>query len=483
MRKLLLLSIAGAVLQAAPVRVLIFSGHNNHDWRTTTPYLAKLLKDSGRFDVRLEQEPAGITAATLANCDLIVLDYQGRRWGAEAEKAVLDFVRGGKGIVAVHGASYSFSGLDVLGDGHVRTGIFEPPWKEYIAMVGATWSKEKPESGHAPRHIFTVKLTDREHPVLRGMPETFHTSDELYHNLRMQPGVKVIATAWDDPKNGGTGKDEPMLWTVDYGKGRMFHTALGHDVAAMQEPGFAISFVRGCEWAATGEVTLPAKFPDIREHKAGMPSLRVEVITGGHGFDPEFYSVFTGWPDMRATTTGHPDAYKRKIDGEADVLVLYDSVADLPEDRKGNLKAFVESGHGVVVLHHGIVDFDEWPWWYDEVVGGKYLMKPWNGMPGSTYKHDEDVHVRVAAEHPITRGMSPMHLTDETYKGMWVSPKVKVLLTTDNPTSDGPVAWVSPYGKARVVYIQLGHDRLANENPLYRELVHRAVMWVGGRLE
>jgi hypothetical protein len=210
---------AAALAGAAPIRALIFSGSNNHDWRTTTPHLEHLLENTGRFEVRVVEEPAGTTSATLAGYDVLVLDYQGRRWGAGTEKAVEDFVRGGKGLVVVHAASYSFGGLEVLGDNHKATGIREPAWKAYGDMVGATWSRdEKPVTGHAPRHLFTVKFTDAAHPIARGMGPSFRMHDELYHNFRMRPGVHVIATAFDDAKNGGTGKDEPSLWTVSYGK-------------------------------------------------------------------------------------------------------------------------------------------------------------------------------------------------------------------------------------------------------------------------
>src|ERR1051326_5277365 len=99
---------------AGPVRALIFSGRNNHDWRSTTPFLRKTLLDPGRFDVRVEEEPAGTGAATLAAYDVLVLDYNGARWGAASEKAVEEFVGSGKGLVVVHGASYAFGGLDVL---------------------------------------------------------------------------------------------------------------------------------------------------------------------------------------------------------------------------------------------------------------------------------------------------------------------------------------------------------------------------------
>jgi uncharacterized protein len=88
----------------------------------------------------------------------------------------------------------------------------------------------------------------------------------------------------------------------------------------------------------------------------------------------------------------------------------------------------------------------------------------------------------VVAKHPITARLGTMHLWDETYKGMWISPDVKVLLRTDNPTSDGPVAWVSPYSKSRVVYIELGHGESAHLYPAYRTLVQDAIRWSAGRL-
>jgi type 1 glutamine amidotransferase len=471
---------AAGLLSAAPARVLIISGRSNHDWRTTTPYLRTLLDRTGRFEVRVEEEPAGVTAATLANYDVLVLDYQGPRWGDTTEKAVVDFVRSGKGLVLVHGALYSFSGFDILGPHHQRTGRTEPVWKDFADMAGGTWAGAEPKDFHAPRHLFDVRFVAREHPVARGCGEKFSVADELYHGLRMAPSATVIATAYDDPANGGSGRNEPVLWTEPYGQGRVFATVLGHEVPAMQEPGFAVTFVRGVEWAATGAVTLPAALPEVREARP----VRVELVTGGHSHDPDFYSVFVDRTDLAVNVNPHPDAFRHDLRSTTDVLVLYDMVqaSSLDAARRTNLRDFVEGGKGLVVLHHAIADYTDWPWWSEQVAGGKYLLKPEGGRPGSTYKHDEDMYVEVAAAHPVTRGLGPLHLRDETYKGMWISPDVKVLLRTTNPTSDGPVAWISPYAKSRVIYIEPGHDHLTHSNPDYRELVHRAILWAAGRL-
>lgn len=236
--------VTAPLFQRGKTRVLILSGRNNHDWRTTTPCMRNLLVASGRFDVRVNEEPAGMTDATLAAYQVVVLDYNGPRWGAPAEKAMEAFVRGGGGLVVVHGASWAFSGLEVLGDKHVKTGIMEPAWPEYARMVGGVWSMAEPKTGHGKRHKFAVKMVDG--------GESLQADDELYHYMRMQHNVKVLATAYDDPALGGTGKPEPVLWNVAYGKGRVFHTTLGHDVAAMEQPAFRETFLRGTGGAAGG---------------------------------------------------------------------------------------------------------------------------------------------------------------------------------------------------------------------------------------
>ena len=89
-------------------------------------------------------------------------------------------------------------------------------------------------------------------------PRWMHTKDELYDRLRgPAKNMIVLATAFSDASTRGTGRDEPILWTVDYGDGRVFHTVLGHADYSMRCVGFITSLVRGAEWAATGKVTLP----------------------------------------------------------------------------------------------------------------------------------------------------------------------------------------------------------------------------------
>jgi len=466
--------------EAGKLRVLILSGRNNHEWQVTTPYMRGILADSGRFDVHVNEEPAGITAATLEPYHAVLLDYNGPRWGPAAERALEEFVRAGKGLVVVHGASYGFGTMVVLARGQRRTELREPPWPEFARMTGCRWTEGPPRSGHGRRHVFQVKFSDRDHPIARGMPESFTANDELYHQLVMEPGVKVLATAYDAPEQQGTGKDEPILWTVAYGKGRVFHTTLGHDLMAMREPGFRATLARGTEWAASGAVTLPATIP---HPGPAQDAIRVLLVTGGHDHDPDLYSVFTGVPYLRVNVNPHPTAFNRDLRKPYDVIVLYDLVQEIPEAQRTNLRAFLESGKGLVVLHHAVADYNRWEWWWRDVVGGKYQIEKDGEFAASSFHHDQEIRAWGVADHPILRGVGPLHLIDETYKGVWLSPKIQPLLRTDHPLADGVLAWVGPYEKSRVVVILLGHDRQAHHDPGFQQLVRNAVRWTAGRME
>ncbi|MBI1940214.1 MAG: ThuA domain-containing protein [Acidobacteria bacterium] len=479
---LLLLAASTAVVKDADaadppekIRALILTGRDSHDWHSSTQLLRRVLLRCGRFDVRVIEEPTGTTSSTFDPYDVLVLNYKGPRWGSVTEEAVERFVRNGKGLVVVHWASASFPGPKV-GDKDKDT-----DWVEYLKMIGGYWSVEPPRSGHGELHSFQVKIINRDHPITRGMKEIFVATDELYHRMRMQPGANVLATAFDDLKIGGTGKDEPILWTVSYGKGRVFHTTLGHNLAAMHEEGFKASFLRGTEWAATGEVTLP---PDLSPHPAADSRLRVLVVTGGHDYPTSFYSIFDGVEDFEwEHATSNLEAFKSDIRGKFDVLVLYDMSRDIGATARKNLVDYLESGKGLVVLHHALVNYPSWEWWSQEVAGAKYFTQAEGDQAASTYSHDQELFIEPVTKHPILSGIGRMHFWDETYKGMWISPGVTVLLKTDNPLSDGPVAWVSPYEKSRVVGIQPGHDQTAHRHPAYQKLVRNAIRWAAGRLE
>ncbi len=304
------------------LKVLLIDGQNNHAWQQTSPILKWALEDSGRFTVtvsttpgptprlpaplkadataeqkakyevavaKAKEEAASYSAAKdrlwaswhpkFQDYDVVMSNYNGDLWPEEVRKEFVDYVSNGGGFVSVHAANNSF-----------------PEWKEYNEMIGVGgWGgrTEKsgpyvrfkdgkivkqtnpgPGGGHGAKHEFVIELRDTAHPIVQGLPEKWmHASDELYDKLRgPAERLTVLATAFADKAKGGTGEHEPMLMVTDYGKGRIFHTTLGHGTDSMSGLGFQVTLLRGTEWAATGKVTIPAPKPE--ELTLDKPAMR-----------------------------------------------------------------------------------------------------------------------------------------------------------------------------------------------------------------
>jgi hypothetical protein len=221
--------------------------------------------------------------------------------------------------------------------------------------------------------------------------------------------------------------------------------------------------------------------------------LRVLLVVGGHGFEQQpFYQVFKDNPGITFQVASHTNAQQKAHDllrPEAarnyDVLVLYDMWQKITEQAKTDFVNLLKQGQGLVVMHHALANYQDWPE-FAKITGGRYVLKKAGEKTpppnASVYKHDVDFRVRVAdPQHPITRGLQDFDIHDETYGKFEVAPEAHPLLTTDEPTSGKVIAWCKEYEASRVVYIQLGHDHVAFENPNYRKLVAQAIQWVGRR--
>jgi len=217
--------------------------------------------------------------------------------------------------------------------------------------------------------------------------------------------------------------------------------------------------------------------------------LRLLVITGGHDYETNlFYRMFDEFSGMTYQTASHPKAHdwlKSEKAAQYDVIVLYDMWQEITDTAKNDFINRLNQGKGLVVLHHALASYQAWPE-YEKIIGGKYnLQKTVVGgieKPMSTYLHDVTFKVRVLDKtHPVTRGVSDFEIHDETYNLFDVSPDVVRLLGTDAPTSGKIIGWAKSYQGAKVVYLQLGHDHLAWENPAFKKLLSQAIRWTAGR--
>ena len=244
------------------IKVLLIDGQNNHDWVRCSPVMMDTLNATGRFSI----DRSTVTKSDIekfnpnfADYDVVLSNYNGERWKKETEEAFVKYIKEGGNLVVVHAANNSF-----------------PDWKEFNEMIGlGGWGGRNEKDGpyiywkdgkivkdhskgrggsHGKHWEYKVIIREKDHPITRGLPAEFlQAKEELYDRLR-GPGknMTILATAF---AKGGSERDEPVLMTISYGKGRIFHTVMGHSHTSMKGVAFQETLIRGTEWAATGKVT------------------------------------------------------------------------------------------------------------------------------------------------------------------------------------------------------------------------------------
>jgi type 1 glutamine amidotransferase len=215
--------------------------------------------------------------------------------------------------------------------------------------------------------------------------------------------------------------------------------------------------------------------------------IRILIITGGHDYQKEQFNQMLASLGNNITyqIAEFPAAYELfqpQNRNKYDVLVFYHMWQDITEVQAKDFSDCIREGKPLVVLHHSICAFDNWPE-YVNIVGGKYFHKPTiiNGKEYPACSYINDVHFRVKIadkNHPVTAGLSDFDIFDETYKGYYVEPGVTPLLSTDELSSTPVIGWTKKYGKARVVTLQSGHDVPTFENPSFRKLLKQSIEWV-----
>lgn len=471
-----------AIATAAPMKALIVDGQNAHNWKETTPILKKLLEETGLFTVDVATSPAPKQDMSgfkpdFAKYKLVVLNYQGDDWPEETQKAFVDYVANGGGVVNYHFSCAAF-----------------PKWKEYNEIIGVGgWGNRNETAGvylawrdgkivrgtdkpgnagfHGAQQPFQVVIRDTEHPITKGLPKAFmQVPDELYCRLRgPAENVTVLATAFAPKEKGGTDENEPMLMTVTYGKGRIFSNMLGHAGQHLKSVAFIATFQRGAEWAATGEVTqpLPADLPtadkaSVREDSAScaadpwvvydgfdgpgkgkhivlisgdeeyrseqaLPQLG-KILAKRHGFkctvlfavDPATGlinpTVTTNIPGMEALKT-------------ADLVILFTRFRDLPDDQMKYFADYIAAGKPIIGIRTATHAFNTSPNKKDAKFNWQSKVEGWEGgfgrhVLGETWVSHHGNHghestrgviAKDAQDSPIVRGCEDIWTKTDVY--------------------------------------------------------------------
>ncbi len=217
---------------------------------------------------------------------------------------------------------------------------------------------------------------------------------------------------------------------------------------------------------------------------------KVLIITGGHDFENQaFYDVFRSFTGIEFDTIFQPEAnnvYASDTIEKYDVLVFYDMIQEITKQQKNDFTDMLKKGKGILFLHHSLASHQDWSD-FGEIIGGRYLLKPIerNGeifMPASDYKHDQEIPVKIIdRKHPVTKGISDFTIQDETYSNIVTTGSIHPLMSTEHPLNGKYIAWTNEWGNSKIMYLQLGHDHFAFEDPNFRKIVGQSITWLAGK--
>jgi len=445
------------------INVLLVTGYDHpaHNWKVTAPALKEVLEKDKRFKVDVVDEPSFLSSEILFKYDVLLLHFMNWEKPSPDQKArdnLIRFVSEGGGLVLVHFACGAFQ-----------------DWPEFVNLAGRIWDPEK--RPHDPYGKFEVEIIDANHPVTKGL-KSFEVEDELYTCLVGESQIKILAEA----RSKVDGVEYPMAFVLNYGKGRVFNSVLGHDVNSINNPSVAELFRRSCAWTAgakpvdTKRVVLIAgkksHSPGEHAHEEGVWLLKTCLDNSPNVKGIETEVVLNGWPK-------EPNA----LDSADTIVVFSDGWEDHPlakPDRVKKISELLARGKGLVCLHFAVapprnkedeVLFLQW-------MGGFYK----DGYSQNPY--NEPLVSPASADHPICRGVKAFTASDEFYYKLKFNEndkRVTAILTAplpkDNPQTE-ILAWATQRSDGgRSFGFTGGHYHKNWQIEQLRKTVLNAILW------
>jgi len=449
-------------------KVVIVTGidYPGHLWRETAPVLAEALRKDARLKVDVVETPAFLASPKLSDYDTVVLHFM--NWespdpGEPARQNLVRFVSNGGGMVLVHFACGAFQG-----------------WPEFEKLAGRVYDpKLRPHDPYGP---FQVVKAGVDHPITRGM-QPFETTDELYTCLAGNTPIEIIAQA----KSKVDGKEYPMGFVLNYGKGRVFHSVLGHDAQAIANPPVAELFRRASAWCAN--LPLVPRAAGAKPKKIAFLAGRASHGEDIHGWETDAEFVKQGLLHATNIEPMQIDVYSdgwpkdTAVLDNADAIVFFADGRDLhplkEPGRAAKIRELAKQGKGLAFLHYSI----------DPPEGLQEDMRRWMGGCYQVGLSQNPVNVVKVATvengHPISRGCGGYVAEDEWYFDIGFrpnDPNVVPIMTGKLPPrnpEDKVLAWA--YTRAdggRGFGFTGGHtDNNWHMEP-FRKLVLNAILWV-----
>ncbi len=440
---------------------LIVTGqdHPGHKWRQTAPVLAELLQQDSRMQVRAVEDPHFLDSSALYRYNVVVLHFM--NWevsapGPAARENLRRFVHDGGGLVLIHFACGAFQ-----------------DWPEFRNLAGRIWNPKL--RGHDPRGPFRVDIVDNKHSITQGL-QSFETDDELYTCLAGDRPIRVLATA----KSKVDGKDYPMAFVFNYGKGLVFHSLLGHDVKAISNPDVSELFRRGCAWASGLQPVPPKKVvliagksshgPGQHEHGKGVLLLKECLDNSSNVKGIETHVVLNEWP-----------ADPTVLD-DADAILIYSDGLDkhplARSDRLEKIRKLINQGVGLLCVHYAVAPPEKCEAEFLDWIGG-YWEKDYSKNPISRVKVSP-----AMPKHPICRGWKPFTAKDEFYYRIRfrqddkrLIPVMTAMLPKENPERE-ILAWaVQRKDGGRGFGFTGGHFHSNWNIEPFRKMVLNAILW------